>query len=61
MAKRFSKHISFGFKCKFHKLTCKSNKKWINDNCHASVKSIVRAQEIIVGIIAYVFVKLLSI
>ena len=38
VAKRFSKHILFGFKCKFHKLTCKSNQKWINDNCQCECK-----------------------
>ena len=57
-AKTFVKHSSCDCKCKFVSTT---SQKWNNDKCHASVKSIVRAQKFIIGILGHVFVKRVSI
>ena len=57
-AKTFVKHSSYDCKCKFVSTT---SQKWNNDKCHASVKSIVRAQKFIIGILGHVFVKRVSI
>ena len=64
-AKTLVKHISYDFKCKFKSTTCNSNQKWNNDgiitNANVSVKNVVRAQNIIAGILVHVFVRVIGI
>ena len=54
----------FWWDCKnklFHSITCKSNKNGIMINVNAIADSIVPAKKIIVGILAYVFVRIVGI
>ena len=48
-------------KFKFNSRTCNSDQKWDNKSCQYSVKVIVRARNIIFGILANVFVRMASI
>ena len=61
-AKTITKHILFDCKCKFNSTTCNLNQKWNNEtrqceckNCYAQPK------KILVGILAHVFVRIISI
>ena len=58
--KTLVKHILCDCKCKCNSTTCNSDQKWNNDTCHCE-KSIVYAKKIIVGILAHVFVRTVSI
>ena len=63
-AKVMAKHISCNCKCKFNNITCNSNQKRNNKTCQCECKSykiIVHTKRIIVGILAYVFVRIVSI
>ena len=53
-AKSMTEHISFDYKCKFNSTTC--NSKCVNVN----VKIIINRKMIIVGILAHVFVRIVS-
>ena len=63
--KTLVKHNSYRFKCKFKSTTCNSNQKWNNDgiitNPNVSVKNVVRAQNIIAGILVHVFLRVIGI
>ena len=63
--KTMVKYISCDCKCKINSETCNSNQNWITRTCqcknYLNVKIIVSAKEIIVGILAHVFVKIESI
>ena len=54
-AKAMTKHISCDFTCKFNSTTCNSNQKFI-----VHTKIIVHTKKIIVGILAHVFVRIVS-
>ena len=56
-AKAMTEHISCDCKCEFNSTIGNSNQKWNNVN----VKVIVRAQKIIVGIVAHVFLRIVSV
>ena len=56
-AKEVIKHISYDFKCKFNRTKCNSKQKWYNVN----VKIIISVKKIIVGILAHVFLRIVSI
>ena len=58
-SKAMAEHISCHLKCKFNSTICDLNQKWNNKTCN--VKTIVLAKKIIVGILAHVFVRILSI
>ena len=60
-AKTMLKHISCDCECKFNSATCFSNQKWNNETCPCECKVIVHARKIIVGILAHVFLKIVSI
>ena len=59
-AKTMTKHISCDCKCKFNSTRCNSNQNWNNKTCQ-SVKIIMSPKKIIVGILAYVFVRVANI
>ena len=57
-----TEHISCDCKCKFNSTTCNSNEKWNDKTCQCEfVKIIVHAKKIIVGILAHVFDRIVSI
>ena len=58
--KAITEHISCDCKCKFNSTTCNSNQKWNNETSQFKCKSIISAKKIIVGMIAHVFVRILS-
>ena len=64
-AKTLVKHISYNCKCKLKTTTCNSNQKWNNDgiiaNANVRVKNVVRAQNIIAGILVHVFLRVIGI
>ena len=62
-AKTMVKHITCNSKTKFDSTTCNSNHKWntVMVNIKVSTKSIVHAKKIIDGILAHVFVRMVSI
>ena len=70
-AKVMTEHISRNCKCKSNSAACNSKQKWNNVNVNVnmnvkksvsvSVKIIVSAKKIIVGILAHVFVRIVSI
>ena len=61
-AKAITKHIPCECKCKFNSTICNSNlKNGLIKHVHVSVKIIVRSKKIIVGILAHVFVRIVSI
>ena len=63
-AKVMAKHISYDCKCKANDITCNSNEKRNNKTCQCECKNhkiIVHTKKIIVGILAYVFVRIVSI
>ena len=63
-AKVMEKHISCDCKCKFNNITCNSNQKRNNKTCQCECKNykiIVHTKKIIVGILEYVFVRIVSI
>ena len=59
--KPMTKHFSCDCKCKFNCTKCNSNQKWNNKTCQCECKSFVNAKKIIIGILAHVFVRILSI
>ena len=60
-AKTMTKHISCDCKCKFNSTTCNSNQKWNNKTFQCECKNYrTRKKEIIVGIVAHVFVRKVS-
>ena len=58
-AKTLVKHISCDCKCKFNSTTCNSNQKW-NNKCQYECKNVAFAKNIIVVILAHVFVKIVG-
>ena len=52
-------HISCDCKYKFNSTTCTSNQKW--NHINVNVKIIISGKQIIVEIIAHVFVRIVSI
>ena len=61
-AKTMAKHISCDSKCKFNSTTCKIQmKNGIIKHVNVSVKIIVHAKKITVGILARAFVRIISI
>ena len=60
-AKTLVKHIPCDFECKFNSTTSNSNQKWNEINANASVKNIVRAKKVTVGILANVILRMVSI
>ena len=60
-AKKMVKHISCDCKCKFNSLSCSSNQKWNNETCQSDRTNYGTCKKIIVGILAYVFVRMVSI
>ena len=60
-AKALTKHISCNFKCKFNGTTCNLNQKLNNEACQRKCKNYCACKKIKVGILAYVFVRMLSI
>ena len=59
--KEMTKHISCGYKYKCNCATCNSNQNDIMKRVNVSVKIIVRARKIIVGVLAHLFVRIASI
>ena len=59
--KQWQSLFSCDSKCKFNSTTCNSNQKWNNKACQCKCKIIENAKKIIVGILAYVFVRIASI
>ena len=59
--KTLIKHISCNYKFKFDNTTCNLNQKWNNKHVNVSIKNIVNAQKIIIGILANAFVKMVKI
>ena len=57
--KAMAEHISCDLKWKFNSTICNLNQKWNNKTCN--VKTIVLAKKIMVGILAHVFVRIVSI
>ena len=60
-AKAMTKHISCDFKCKFNSTTCNSYQKWNKKTFQLFKLFIVSAKKIIVGILAHLIVKIVSI
>ena len=60
-AKALVKHISCDCKYKFNSTTCNSNRKWSNEINNVSIRIIVHAKKVIVGILAYVLLRIVSI
>ena len=60
-AKTMAKRISCKCKCKFNSTACNSNEKNGKLKVNMSVKNISRARNTIVGILAYIFVRIASI
>ena len=61
-ARTIIKHDSCDFKYKFDSTTCNSNKKLNNETYQCECKNYsVRVKKIIVGILAHVFLKIVSI
>ena len=60
-AKNMTVHISCDCKRKFKSTTCNSKQKWNNKTYQCECKIIVSAKKIIVGIVAHVFVRKVSI
>ena len=60
-AKTFVNYISSDFKCQLNSTTCNSDKKWNSDTCQCQSKNFDRAEKIIVGMLAHVFVRMVSI
>ena len=56
--KTMAKRDSYDCKCEFNSVICKSTKNRIMINANASVKRIVSATGIIVGILAHIFVRI---
>ena len=60
--KTMAKHMSWDCKCKFSSTTCNSNEKRVMQfNLNVNAKIIISAKKIMVGILAYVFVRIVSI
>ena len=55
--KFMAKHVSQNSKCKLNNTACNSDQKWSNMN----VKIIGHAKKIIIGILAHVFMRMISI
>ena len=61
-AKAITEHISCDCKCKFDRTICNSNQKLNNATCRCERRNyLVSAKKIIVGILAHVFVRTVSI
>ena len=59
-----TKHISCDYKWKFNSTICNTNQKWNNETCQCECKKYQickKKKEIIVGILAHVFVRIVSI
>ena len=59
-----TEHISCTCKCKFNSTICNSNQWWNNKTCQCECKkyhSVKSVKKIIVGILAHVFVRIVSI
>ena len=59
--KTLIKHISCDCKCKFNSTTCNSNKNVIMTHANTTVKSFIHAKKIMVGILAQIFVRIVTI
>ena len=55
------KHISCDCKYKFNNTTYNSNQKWNIEACQCKCKNSCTLKNIIVGILAYVFVRIVTI
>ena len=60
-ANAMTEHISHDCKCKFNSTTSNSKQKWNNKLVNVNVKIMISGKKIIVGILGYVFVRILSI
>ena len=60
-AKSIAKQISCDFKCKFNSNTCNSNQKQNNEICQCEYKIYYTCKVIKEGILARVFVSMISI
>ena len=56
-----TEHISHDCKCKFNSTTSNSKQKWNNKLVNVNVKIMISGKKIIVGILGYVFVRIVSI
>ena len=54
------KHISCDCKCKFNSTTYNSNQKWSKHKCQCECKNIRHAKNILIGILAHVFLRIVS-
>ena len=60
-AETMLEHVSCDCKCKFNSTTCNSNQKWNNKTCQCEFKNHHKCKKkIIVGILAHVFVRIVS-
>ena len=60
-AKTMAEHFSCDCKCKFNSTTCSSNQKWNNKSCQCECKNYRKCKKYYCGILAHVFVKIVSI
>ena len=60
-AKAMTEHISCNYKSKLNSTTYDSKQKWNNKHVHVNGKIIISLKKIIVGILAHVFVRIVSI
>ena len=60
-AKALAEHISYDCKCKLNSTTCNSKQKWNNKTCQCECKNYCKCKNIIVGILAHAFVRIVSI
>ena len=55
-----TEHISCDCKCKFNSTICSSSQKWNNKTCQYEFKSYRKFKNIMIGILAHVFVRIVS-
>ena len=60
-SKTMVKHVSYDWKCKFNNTICNWNQNVITKHVNVNVKIIVNAKDIIVGILAHLFLRTASI
>ena len=59
--KAMTEHVPCDRKCKFNSTTCNSIQKWNDKTCQCKCKNYYMCEKIIVGILARVFVRIVSI
>ena len=60
-AKAMTKRVSCDFKLKFNNIVCNWNQNWIIKHVNMNLKIIVRVENIRAGILAHLFVRIVSI